>query len=292
MELEITEQEEVYTLKRFTGSGPKLVDTLSKGDVIVAKNRQKVNQWLEERFACPMSIVAQLMWLRQEQPAWLLTATAAQVNAFLGQIFNTKVLEDLRKHLKSAFDKVPKLSSEFQNRAAEAEVVIKNSTESVSLLETEIENNKERIAELERLQETLSKGMSRSDKDMRLKLLTQEAERLTKEVDDLPAGTTILPINEVEYKISTATANKSAALLKQSSLQHQLESAEVQLRKLEAIAAVTTCELCGGHVSDPVAYMKAKSGFISPIPKEDLLDMVAKLKEAIAEKQEELNNSL
>ena len=96
-----------YTLRRYVTAGSKTADSLSCEDPkLYIEKRQRVNAFLEEHLPVTLPILAQLMWLRQGGLVWLLTATTASINAFLGLIFDTKKLEKLREVLKLVISQI------------------------------------------------------------------------------------------------------------------------------------------------------------------------------------------
>lgn len=96
-----------YKLQRYVMVTAKTADSIScDAPKLYIEKRQRVNAFLESKLPVTMPILAQLMWLRQSNLHWLLTATASSINVFLGLIFDTKKLEKIRDALKTVTGKV------------------------------------------------------------------------------------------------------------------------------------------------------------------------------------------
>ena len=151
-----------YTLRRYTVTSAKQADILKCGDEVIAEKRQRVNAWLESHLPVTLPVLAQIMWVRQEKSSWLLTTTAANINTFLGLIFDTKKLEKLRDHLKTAADKVATLRADFDVVQKQCEEEI-NQLPNIEELNKELTDGTEKLAALKASLEV--DGISRQTKD-------------------------------------------------------------------------------------------------------------------------------
>ena len=107
VQIELEIEGSIYKLQRYVIVTPKTADSISCEDPkMYIEKRQRVNAFLESKLPVTLPILAQLMWLRQSNLHWLLTATTASINTFLGLIFDTRKLEKLREVLKVISAKV------------------------------------------------------------------------------------------------------------------------------------------------------------------------------------------
>ena len=107
VQIELEIEGSIYKLQRYVIVTPKTADSISCEDPkLYIEKRQRVNAFLESKLPVTLPILAQLMWLRQSNLHWLLTATTASINTFLGLIFDTRKLEKLRDVLKLVAAKV------------------------------------------------------------------------------------------------------------------------------------------------------------------------------------------
>lgn len=109
----------LHTLKRYVITSPKAGDSIDCPDLkLHIEKRQRVNQYLENYLPVSVTILAQLMWIRQSNLSWLLTATPASINTFLGLIFDTKPLEKLRDVLKMVTASIADIRGDQEERIA------------------------------------------------------------------------------------------------------------------------------------------------------------------------------
>lgn len=137
-----------YTLRRYIIVTPKNGDTLDCDDPKVhIEKRQRVNAFLESKLPVTMPIMAQLMWLRQGNLNWLLTATASSINVFLGLIFDTKKLEKLRDALKLVTSKVADIRGDQEPKLEHWRGVLAQMPD-IQGLEKELQELNEKYVEL------------------------------------------------------------------------------------------------------------------------------------------------
>lgn len=268
VELTLSVDGEEYTLKRFAGTGTKLVDTLCKDGAIIVKNRQKINAWLEQFTGIAMPVMAQLMWLRQENSSWLLTATAAQINQFLGLIFDTKKLETYRQHLKNACDSIPKLRDDFDTRKKQAAETLHQQSSQKELLSQQLQEQQELVRATKETLQAFGNSMAVADRDKMLRLREQELAAYSRDLDkyrDLQEAPAV--DIETETAAETALVSKiSAQRLEKSTCERMLNSARAdrdnskwRLDQLRHIHTPDTCELCGCNLStSPETYRNNK----------------------------------
>lgn len=84
-----------YIIKRHFISGAKNPDTL-KSDGSEVVGREKVDAFLSSLFGVPMRILADLLWVRQGQITWLLSASPTSVYNFLNSLFDTSKLKKIK----------------------------------------------------------------------------------------------------------------------------------------------------------------------------------------------------
>lgn len=261
---------EVYTLKRFTGSGTKLNDTLCKDDKIIVKNRKAVNSWLEDRLSLPVGVLAQLMWLRQENASWLLTATASQLNQFLGLIFNTKKLEDLRKPIKEACDQIPKIYAETEDAINSMESDLSRLIQSKAAVETSISSLETSVQEAKaELMKFDTGGMSKAEKETSMSSLSSQIKSLLSQIALLGDMQEVKPPDnavledakqEVNDQDSICGNAESSIACTQRLLQDNLKVQE----RLQQMKIPSSCELCGSVLKDDVAktYLDKKASVV------------------------------
>lgn len=138
----------IHTLRRYIITSPKTGDSIDCPDLKVhIEKRQRVNAYLEEHLPVNVTILAQLMWIRQLNLSWLLTATPASINTFLGLIFDTKPLEKLRDVLKVITSGIADIRGDQDERIAHWQGVLEQLPD-IPQLEQQVKELDERYVEL------------------------------------------------------------------------------------------------------------------------------------------------
>lgn len=265
-ELDFELEDELYTVRRYTATSAKSADTLMQGSTLVTEKRQRVNQWLEDKLSIPLTVLAQLMWLRQEEAAWLLTSPAAVINAFLGTIFDTKKLEKLREHLKKSADTIATLRSDFDEREAIAKASLEKAGR-CSELEAELATAQEALQKLEVQYSSVDRAVDRATWEATLAThekgirtlkhkkdcLEVDIEYVSDEVKSFKASS----IDEVYAEIKTAQDTYFSLFGKRKELENKIAELQVcqhKLRGLQDSNATEKCEFCGSILADVEQY--------------------------------------
>lgn len=268
-ELELSIEDEAYTLRRYTCSGAKFVDVLYKGKELYLKNRQRINAFLETYMGAPITIVAQLIWMRQGAGEWLLTDTPSHINQFLASIFDTKKLEDIREHLKNAASDIPKLRSDYKERAEEAQKKIQELGEREALEEKEKEV-KNKLDEYKALLIKADQGIPANTRKKleadytaniaHLKEVIEGLEELPEVKDNLDEIKALLEANEVR----AAEIRKAKSDLSMQILDRRKETEVLQklIARIEQLEIPDDCELCGSKLKKAPKYRLNKISII------------------------------
>lgn len=251
-----------YILRRYVTAGSKTADSLSCEDPkLYIEKRQRVNAFLEERLPVTLPILAQLMWLRQGGLVWLLTATTASINAFLGLIFDTKKLEKLREVLKL-------VTSQIADIRGDQEPKIQHWKE---VLETmpDIEGLEKELADLNATYMELAAYSGKtilreSDQKKKLEELQEPISLQSKKVQELEASieANMAHLHEIPGNISMLQAvqkkQQAQTSLEETEKLHkeseeQIKALKEVLRKLDNLKN-PVCEYCGSKVTNGKAY--------------------------------------
>lgn len=260
VELDITVNGEAYKLIRYTLVTAKTPDRITKDNTLVVEKRQRVNAWLEQYIDVPVTVLAQLMWLRQEQASWLLTATASSINTFLGIIFDTKRLEKLRDGIKKSIDRIATIRDDFDSRTNLAKSSIESLQDENEIQEKLTKINADIVA--------VTKELSKANAGMTLEEKQDEKAKIEARKAALQAA---LDANEALVEPSEKEPDDKllndlhASILDMTSLQteykQRVDSMLVTENRLSAgIAEIEAiedwkCAYCGAAVQDKDSYM-------------------------------------
>lgn len=274
-ELTFSCDNETYRIKRFTVSGVKYPDVImdTEGKELVQK-RSKVDEWIAEHVGVSTVILAQLIWLRQENSAWLLTAPAAGITSFLAQIFDTKRLEKLRDALKLTVDKVAQLRSDFNERVEQLQAEQEN-LPNMEDLEKQLAAEKQKLEELKSAYAPY-KTMTLVDpaiKEQQLKHNAELIEHTRKRMEQyvpmelgeiLPDLDPLLKLEKEKYQQTadlTQLINSTAA---------EIAKCELEISKLKHIeTSVDHCELCHASIADITTYKRNKAHMLGISDKDE-----------------------
>lgn len=106
VELELADAQHTYCVRRYFLDAVKYPDELRIDSTEVILRRAKVNAKLTELFGVPLSMLATLVWAKQEMFDWLLCSPAAAIKAFFTELFNAEVLNNVRTKLQSAISSI------------------------------------------------------------------------------------------------------------------------------------------------------------------------------------------
>ena len=283
-ELTFSCDNDIYRVKRYTVSGTKYPDVImdAEGKELVLR-RSKVDEWIAERVGVPVVILAQLIWLRQENSAWLLTAPAAGITSFLAQIFDTKKLEKLRDALKVTESKVAQLRSDFKERAEQLQAN-QDALPKMEDLEKALADEKAHLEELKAAYEPYKTIVLVDPKQKEAHLaknsaLIKEAKQRMQQyipADEDEQLPDIKPLMDLE-KEACSKCHSLDILLNNAAA--EIAKHQQELEKLKSIdTAVTCCELCSAHIADMSIYKSNKARMLNISDKDE-----ATLQEELAE---------
>lgn len=283
VELEILVDDQLYTLRRYTVTSAKQADILLQGEEVIAEKRQRVNNWMEEHLPVSLTIIAQLMWLRQENSSWLLTNTAASINTFLGLIFDTKSLEKLRDHIKTAYDKIATLRSDFEITAKECTSKL-NELPDIEGLESQLKTDEATLGKLQAEYNALN-GITKEEFDTsKTKLINSIAllKNKLQETDSYFISTDIesLELDLIDKQNNLTKYNKQ---LRDADLDYQaavilLKNLKAKLDMLSIPEKLKICQYCGNTIGDLTSYKNKKASQVmgSEIAYEDALKQLSR----------------
>lgn len=291
-ELEFDVDGELYWVKRFTVTGAKYKDSLSNGEgKELILQRQKVNQWLEDKVGVQLPVLAQLIWVRQENSSWLLTAPSTAITTFLAQIFDTKKLEKLRDSLKIASDTIAFLRSDFDSRALEAQEKL-NGIPDTETLTKALLSTKEA---LDKASEQLVHYQDLKDPEEQRNLITAIESRIVTAKNNIDvwqkhAGTklqntysTLEELQEDREKtnkiISDADDDITYVKMEIRNLNKLIEDLDKTTEKFSHCP--NKCELCNSEINDKQKYMLNKQELFTGVnPEERSKELVKQLEKA------------
>lgn len=291
-ELEFEADGEIYRVKRYTLTGAKYKDSLSNGegkDLIL--QRQKVNQWLEDKIGVQLPVLAQLIWVRQENSSWLLTAPSTAITTFLAQIFDTKKLEKLRDSLKTASETIAFLRSDFDSRAVEAQEKLKGIPDTETLTKALLSTKEA----LDKASEQLVHYQDMKDPEVQRQLITAIESRIVTaknniEVWQKHAGTklqntysTLEELQEDREKtnkiISDADDDITYMKMEIRNLNKLIEDLDKTTEKFSHCP--NKCELCNSEITDKQKYMLNKQELFTGVnPEERSKELIKQLEKA------------
>lgn len=252
----------IYTLRRYTMVTSKSADSISCEDPkLYIEKRQRVNAFLESKLPVNLTILAQLMWLRQGGLVWLLTATTASINTFLGLIFDTKKLEKLREVLKLVISQIADIRGDQDPKIQHWKEVLEQMPD-IDALQKELEELNSQYVELASY--TGKMILRKSDQEAQLEALQEPIATQTKVVQDLNIAieTSAAHLNKIPGSISLSEAmqKRQLAISAAEDLLNQLKESEQQrgvlkdvIKKLDNLNN-PVCEYCGSKVTNSKAY--------------------------------------
>lgn len=254
---------ELYKLTRYTLVTAKTPDCITKDSKLVVEKRQRVNAWLEQYVDVPLTVLAQLVWLRQEQSSWLLTATASSINSFLGIIFDTKKLDKLRDGVKKSLDKIATIQDDYESIKSKNEEFIPSLEAELAAAE---ENKIKQEVELEKLTELVAVAAvsktqqeidsSKSELNQQFEVLLEKANALNIE----SCKCDVVLAHELEEKKQTyedfcKVYSKAEHDFKAKKFEYDLYYSKLEDIKEEP---AHTCKLCGAVIKDTKEYLKSQ----------------------------------
>lgn len=286
VEVDFTDGNETYTVKRCAAASPKFPDVVfdSKGNTL-AQRRQKVNDYMETVFGMPCPLMFQVCWGRQGELASLLKATPATVSTFLSQVFDTKQLEKIREKLKLQLDTIAQFPSSCGDRlqadkeALEAllpESQLQTTVDALSAAHTKAANS------LQQLLLKQSNAISKEDYESAKQALETRLAGLQQALAELNFATSPAKpedslqslqaqLSEAERKHSKLTQSSLTCSFNLKEIEGKLEATNKELEQTrqqwktftEQIkqAETHTCMFCGGEVTNHEAYKKAMLKF-------------------------------
>lgn len=286
VEVDFTDGNETYTVKRCAAASPKFPDVVfdSKGNTL-AQRRQKVNDYMETVFGMPCPLMFQVCWGRQGELASLLKATPATVSTFLSQVFDTKQLEKIREKLKLQLDTIAQFPSscgdslQADKEALEAllpESQLQATVDALSAAHTKAANS------LQQLLLKQSNAISKEDYESAKQALETRLAGLQQALAELNFATSPAKpedslqslqaqLSEAERKHSKLTQSSLTCSFNLKEIEGKLEATNKELEQTrqqwktftEQIkqAETHTCMFCGGEVTNHEAYKKAMLKF-------------------------------
>ena len=286
VEVDFTDGNETYTVKRCAAASPKFPDVVfdSKGNTL-AQRRQKVNDYMETVFGMPCPLMFQVCWGRQGELASLLKATPATVSTFLSQVFDTKQLEKIREKLKLQLDTIAQFPSSCGDRlqadkeALEAllpESQLQATVDALSAAHTKAANS------LQQLLLKRSNAINKEDYESAKQALETRLAGLQQALAELNFSTSPAKpedslqslqaqLSEAERKHSKLTQSSLTCSFNLKEIEGKLEATNKELEQTrqqwktftEQVkqAETHTCMFCGGEVTNHEAYKKAMLKF-------------------------------
>ena len=286
VEVDFTDGNETYTVKRCAAASPKFPDVVfdSKGNTL-AQRRQKVNDYMETVFGMPCPLMFQVCWGRQGELASLLKATPATVSTFLSQVFDTKQLEKIREKLKLQLDTIAQFPSscgdslQADKEALEAllpESQLQTAVDVLSAAHTKAANS------LQQLLLKRSNAISKEDYESAKQALEERLADLQQALAELNFATSPAKpedslqslqaqLSEAERKHSKLTQSSLTCSFNLKEIEGKLEATNKELEQTrqqwktftEQVkqAETHTCMFCGGEVTNHEAYKKAMLKF-------------------------------
>jgi len=260
-----------YTLRRYVITTSKAADSISCEDPkLYIEKRQRVNAFLESKLPVTVTILAQLMWLRQGGLVWLLTAPAAAINTFLGLIFDTKKLEKLRDALKVITSHIADIRGDQEPKIKHWQEVLAQMPD-IEGLQKELEELNAQYIELasytgktilreseqKKLLEEMQEPLSTQTKVVQE--LQFRVEQLTGHLHKIPDNKTPMQLYEekenVQFSIDTAKTRIEEL--------HQTNSKFVELREKLLHLNNPVCDYCGSTVKNTKAYKDKRAAEIT-----------------------------
>ena len=286
VEVDFTDGNETYTVKRCAAASPKFPDVVfdSKGNTL-AQRRQKVNDYMETVFGMPCPLMFQVCWGRQGELASLLKATPATVSTFLSQVFDTKQLEKIREKLKLQLDTIAQFPSscgdslQADKEALEAllpESQLQTTVDALSAAHTKAANS------LQQLLLKRSNAINKEDYESAKQALETRLAGLQQALAELNFATSPAKpedslqslqaqLSEAERKHSKLTQSSLTCSFNLKEIEGKLEATNKELEQTrqqwktftEQVkqAETHTCMFCGGEVTNHEAYKKAMLKF-------------------------------
>lgn len=296
-EVTFEHDQSVYKIRRYALAGTKTPDQLSdtSGKVILEK-RQRINAWLEERLPVNLTVLAQLMWLRQENSSWLLSATAASINTFLAVIFDTKKLERIRDALKRVTDTVAVIRGDQKEKIEHWKGVLEQLPD-IEGLEKDIEiYNQEyiKLASYSGKTIMLEKQWQKKLESVQ-SLISVKTEELKKVSDDIKSTVEALKVHEgnrslrqIDEAYYEVVAKLSTACCKTKDLEEALAEKSVLLERLANIET-KSCAFCGSHLKDSQMYKNKVANKLTGIDSYE--DALTAVQEARKEAEAAIENN-
>lgn len=269
------------TVRRYTLGGVKWQDKLTAEaegkDPNVIIRRSNVDAYLANLYGIPCRLLFQIFWLRQSSIDSLLTSPAANVNAFLQEVFDMRNLEVVRDKLKKALDTVATGFGGTQQEIAELDAELSTMpseeylADGLKKLEAELADaEKERAdflakyGDLTDMDKIARKASSlRSDVYQQRQTLKNAEDILALFKEPPPAPETTSTHQELTDSIQHGEEKIRKERQNQFTLEAAIKTTEDSIRNWSArhddvhskLQCPDKCELCGGEIPDKAAYV-------------------------------------
>lgn len=291
------------TIKRYATGGPKYADSITetKDDTTkeVALRRQAVDAYLADCYGISCRLLFQIFWLRQSQIDLLLTSPAAQVNAFLAEVFDMRGIETVRDRIKTTVDSIATGFAGTAEEIAATEGELENLPtaesieEGLAAVDAEMA---EREKEHDAFMQKYGRDLDMDDTEQRYKKLKNDIAGYRKTLELVNETLSKLngPIEHPDME-GLSIQQLDDAILHQEERVRQLRRNMDAAESAEKSAATTRldlirreeemvgklmcpdkCELCGGPVTDPDMYMHKQCKLLTGF------DTVHEFKDSIA----------
>ena len=283
--LEDTKTGKSYRVRRNFTTGAKNPDRLWEGadDNPSIVGREKVDEFLQTLYGVPMRVLSDLLWLRQGQVTWLLSASATSVYNFFNSLFDTSRLKKIKDILlETAFSiQTYDYDPEESNRLEEEEKQLTGHQDTTEELRKALKTEQRNLDKI-----GVSASITAAEKEEKILQLKHKLEafmsskasaeeHLKSLVDPAPwlKESHLTWKESYESYASTAESNnRTLAELKftEERLHRQLDDVSSSIRAYEKQLAVlgssvdslkdaAVCPVCGASVTDHDRYVEGLS---------------------------------
>lgn len=137
------------------------------------KGRQAVDAYLEVLYGVPMKILSQILWIRQGDITWLLTASKTSVDSFLKDVFDASKVDKIKEALWGAANSIVSYAvPEFDPDVLQN--MLESTKQEVEALRKDIPVKQDEVEEVARKLEDIVSGLSGMvSPDMKTQRVTQ-----------------------------------------------------------------------------------------------------------------------
>lgn len=290
----------LYNLRRYTMVTSKSADSISCEDPkLYIEKRQRVNAFLESKLPVNLTILAQLMWLRQGGLVWLLTATTASINTFLGLIFDTKKLEKLREVLKLVISQIADIRGDQEPKIQHWKGVLEQMPD-IEGLQKDLEELNSQYVELASY--TGKMILRKSDQEAQLEVLklpvAEQAAVCKLLHDQIREKMTELQQVPENIDLSKAYQLRKESAQELSDLERHLNDTRALIDKIYGLMEKLdnlnnpVCEYCGSKITNSKAYKDRRAHEITGIEDGSYEDIRNELESTVAPLESTLKSAM